>query len=444
MKLFGTDGIRGTAGVAPLDHATVARVGAALVRARGAGGRAMRVLVGRDTRESGVWIEQELARGLASEGAEVTSAGVVPTPAVAYLTRHGRFDAGIVISASHNPFEDNGIKVFGPTGEKLGEATERDVERIVHDQSWQVDPGTEPRFSMQELSGAYLEHARQILADAGPLTGSLIVLDCANGATAALAPPFFRSLGFTIEAIGVSPDGRNINLACGSTHLDALRARVRVTSARLGIAFDGDGDRALFVDHAGKVVDGDAVLLMAADQLKREGRLPGEAVVATVMSNIGLEIALRERGIALDRCQVGDKYVMEEMQRRGIVLGGEQSGHVIFADHLMTGDGIGTALQVLRIMGMTGQDLAELAAALVTYPQILVNVRVRERVDYMQVPAIARAIAAVEQRVDGQGRVLIRYSGTEPLLRIMIEGKDQGEIAAWAGEIADAVRTHLA
>ena len=444
MKLFGTDGIRSRAGTAPLDPQTVARVGAALPRACGPTGRPRRVLVARDTRESGVWIERELARGLASQGAEVVSAGVLPTPAVAYLTPFGRYDAGIVISASHNPFEDNGIKIFGAPGEKLGEATERDIERLVHDQSWQVDAAAEPRFMGEDLSAPYLEHARLIFADAGRLGGALLVIDCANGATAGLAPAFFRSLGFRVDAIGVGPDGRNINLHCGSTHLDAIRARVVETGARLGVAFDGDGDRALFIDHRGQVVDGDAVLLMAADQLKLEGRLPGDAIVATVMSNIGLEIALRERGIAMDRCQVGDKYVMEEMQRRGIALGGEQSGHIIFAGHLMTGDGIGTALQVLRIMDATGRELADLAAALVTYPQILVNVRVRERADYSKVPAIAEAIARVEQRVNGQGRVLIRYSGTEPLLRIMIEGRHQDEIAAWAGEIADAVRANMA
>jgi phosphoglucosamine mutase len=443
MKLFGTDGIRGKAGVAPLDPHTVARVGAALVRACGPAGRSMRVLVARDTRESGTWIERELARGLTAEGAEVVSAGVLPTPAVAYLTPFARFDAGIVISASHNPFEDNGIKVFGAPGEKLGESTERDIERIVHDGSWRVDEATEPRVEHADLSAPYLDHARRILGDAGPLGGSLVVLDCANGATAGVAPAFFRSLGFRVDTIGVDPDGRNINLHCGSTHLDPLRARVVESGARLGIAFDGDGDRALFVDHQGTIVDGDAVLLMAADQLKQEGRLPGDAVVATVMSNIGLEIALRERGIRMLRCQVGDKYVMEAMQRHGIALGGEQSGHIIFADHLMTGDGLGTALQVLRIMDATGRDLSELAAALVTYPQILVNVRVRERSDYGRVPSVASAIARVEERVAGQGRVLIRYSGTEPLLRIMIEGRDQGEIATWAGEIADAVREHL-
>jgi phosphoglucosamine mutase len=443
MKLFGTDGIRGTAGVAPLDHATVARVGAALVRVRGTAGKPMRVLVGRDTRESGAWIEQELARGLASEGAELVSAGVLPTPAIAYLTPRLRFDAGIVISASHNPFEDNGIKVFGPTGEKLNEVSERAIEAAVHDRAWQVDAAVQPRLAVEDLSATYLDHARRILGDAGPLAGSLLALDCANGATAALAPAFFGSLGFRVTAIGVDPDGRNINLNCGSTHLGAIRAHVVESGARLGIAFDGDGDRALFVGSRGQVVDGDAVLLMAADQLKHESRLPGAAIVATVMSNIGLEIALRERGIALARCQVGDKYVMEEMQRRGLVLGGEQSGHIIFADHLMTGDGIGTALQVLRIMNAAGKDLSQLAEALVTYPQVLVNVRVRERADYLKVPAIAEAITRVEQRVDGQGRVLIRYSGTEPLLRIMIEGKHQDEIAAWAEEIAATVRSGL-
>jgi phosphoglucosamine mutase len=419
-------------------------VGASLVRATGAIGRPLRVLVGRDTRESGPWIERALAVGLVGEGATVVSAGVLPTPAVAYLTPLLGFDAGIVISASHNPFEDNGIKVFGPTGEKLSEATERAIEAIVNDSSSRVEDRVEPRIAQDDLSGRYLAHARRIIGDAGPLAGSRLVLDCAHGATAPLAPAFFKSLGFLVDAIGIDPDGRNINRQCGSTHLDALHARVVGSGARLGIAFDGDGDRALFVDAAGRIVDGDAVLLMAADQLEREGRLPGPAIVATVMSNIGLEIALRERGIELVRCQVGDKFVMEEMQRRDLALGGEQSGHIIFADYLMTGDGIGTALQVLRIMNATGKDLAELAAALVTYPQILVNVRVRERADYMKVPAIADAIARVEQRVDGQGRVLIRYSGTEPLLRIMIEGRHQDEIATWAEEIAAAVRSGLA
>lgn len=442
MKLFGTDGIRGKAGVAPLEPATVARVGAALVRSLMDGALPHRFVIGRDTRESGEWIEQELARGLTSGGATVVSAGIVPTPAIAYLARTEGFDAGLVISASHNPYEDNGIKVFGGSGVKLTEALEASVETIVADRSWSVGaaPGVIDR---QDLSGPYLAHLEQILDHAGPLAGSPIVVDCANGATAAMAPAFLSSLGFDVRPIGVSPDGRNINLDCGSTYLAGLAREVVTSGARLGIAFDGDGDRALFVDAAGTVVDGDAVLLIAALHLKQEGKLPGDAVVATVMSNIGLELALRDRGISLIRTSVGDKYVMEEMVKRGSALGGEQSGHIIFADHLFTGDGLATALNVLRIMAQSGRELADLAGQLVTFPQVLVNVRVKQRSDYLQVPAIAAAIQRVDEALAGHGRLLIRYSGTEPLLRIMLEGKNQVEIRGWADEIAAAVKEQL-
>jgi phosphoglucosamine mutase len=453
MKLFGTDGIRGKAGTAPLQPKTVARVGAAIVKAMSAfaqgasAGQApdhqLRFVIGRDTRESGTWIEDELARGLTSEGATVVSAGVVPTPEVAYLARTEGFDAGIVISASHNPYEDNGIKVFGGSGTKLTEQLEVSVERLVADSSWSV-PDTPGRIERRDLSAHYVEHLELIMKTAGTLAGSHIVIDCANGATAGIAPPLFKALGFQVEAIGVSPDGRNINLNCGSTHLDKLSAAVVTRKARLGVAFDGDGDRALFVDHDGRVVDGDAILLMAAIHLKEQGRLPGHAIVATVMSNIGLEIALRNRGIDMVRTAVGDKYVMEEMIKRGLALGGEQSGHIIFSEHLFTGDGLATALSVLRIMADTGKELEELAGALVTYPQVLVNVRVREKADYMQVPAIADTVKRVEQGLAGNGRLLVRYSGTEPLLRIMLEGKDDAEIKGWANEIAGVVKEHLA
>jgi phosphoglucosamine mutase len=270
------------------------------------------------------------------------------------------------------------------------------------------------------------------------------VVDCANGATAAIAPAFLTSLGFDVHAIGVHPNGRNINLDCGSTHLDGLSREVVESQAQLGIAFDGDGDRALFVDHRGKIVDGDAVLLMAAIHLKAEGKLTGDAVVATVMSNIGLELALRERGLALVRTAVGDKYVMEEMVKRGLPLGGEQSGHIIFSDHLFTGDGLATALNVLRIMIESGKGLAELAGALVRFPQVLVNVRLKQKSDYMAVPAIADTVRRVEDGLAGHGRLLVRYSGTEPLLRIMLEGKDRDTIRAWADEIAGVVKEHLA
>ena len=453
MKLFGTDGIRGKAGHAPLVPETVARVGAALVKAfdrdQGSGtgdqGRAHRFVIGRDTRESGTWIEEELARGLSSAGATAVSAGVVPTPAVAYLARTEGFDAGIVISASHNPYEDNGIKVFGGSGTKLTQQLEATVEGLVADPSWSVPaaPGTIDR-DRGDLCAHYVQHLLEIMRSAGSLSGARIVIDCANGATGPVAPALFRDLGFDAQAIGVTPNGRNINLDCGSTHLDGLARAVVASNARLGVAFDGDGDRALFVDHTGKVVDGDAILLMAAIYLKDRGRLPGSTVVATVMSNIGLEIALRDRGIEMVRTAVGDKYVMEEMVKRGFALGGEQSGHVIFSDHLFTGDGLATALNVLRIMADTGKELSELASALVTYPQVLVNVRVKQRTELNTVPAIAEAMRRVEQQLEGNGRLLVRYSGTEPLLRIMLEGKDDGDIRKWADEIAAVVREQLA
>ena len=445
MKLFGTDGIRGTAGEPPLDPATISRIGAALVRALQPSGatRTVRVVIGRDTRESGAWIERELTGGLVSEGATIVSAGVMPTPGVAYLTRAEGFDAGIVISASHNPYADNGIKIFSGRGEKLDSGFEARIEAFVAGDSRAPAPGpTAPKVEPHLLRD-YVEHLRQILPEAGVLSGSPVVIDCANGATTTVAPVLFRDIGFDVVVIGDAPNGRNINLNCGSTHLDVLQAAVRKRNARLGVAFDGDGDRALFVDRHGEAVDGDAVLLIAADFLLREGRLPGRAVVATVMSNIGLELALADRGIELVRAPVGDKYVMEEMQKRGLALGGEQSGHVIFADHLFTGDGMGTALQVLRIMAATGRELDELAGQLVTYPQVLINVKVRERADYMTIPAIADSIREVEQRLEGHGRLLIRYSGTEPLLRIMLEGKDGSEIRQWANEIAETVRLEL-
>ena len=443
-RLFGTDGVRGKAGVYPLDHATVRRLGAALVRALPHGTESPHLLIGRDTRESCAWIEAELAHGAGGEGAEVTSVGVVPTPAVAYITRaFEQYDAGVVISASHNPFEDNGIKVFSGRGEKFTEKVEREIEAIVADLSWDVLEGAPEEVQGAVLVDAYLEHLRAVLPDPSLFAGFKLVIDCANGATTTVAPGLFRSLGFDTIVIGDTPDGRNINLHCGSTHPEGLAEAVVASGARMGVAFDGDGDRAIFVDHRGRVVNGDAVLLMCARQLQREGRLRGDAIVATVMSNIGLELALRESNIGMVRTSVGDKYVMEEMQKRGIALGGEQSGHVIFADYLFTGDGLCTALNVLQTVASSGRTLADLADDLVNYPQVLLNVRVREKVDLATVPAIAAVMADIEQRVADHGRLLVRYSGTEPLLRVMLEGKDQDEIKAWAQEIIDVVRHEL-
>jgi phosphoglucosamine mutase len=439
--LFGTDGVRGTAGRYPLDPPTVRRLGAALVRALKVANP--KFLVGRDTRESGVWIEAELAHGASGEGASVTSVGVVPTPAVAYLTRTHGYDAGVVISASHNPFEDNGIKVFSGKGEKFTERIEREIEDIIADLSWEAHEGEPAHVPHADLVGAYLDHLRAVLRDSGMLAGFTLAIDCANGAATTVAPQLFSSLGLAIEVIGDQPDGRNINLKCGSTHPELLARTVVERGCRMGVAFDGDGDRAIFVDHTGQIVDGDAVLLMCGRQLLSEGRLKGNAIVATVMSNIGLELGLRALGIDLVRCAVGDKYVMEEMLARGLSLGGEQSGHIIFSDYLFTGDGLCTALNVLRTVALTGRTLADLASDLTTYPQVLLNVRVREKVELKSVPAVAEAIARVETRVAGQGRLLVRYSGTEPLLRVMLEGRQQDEIRGWAQEIVDVVKEHL-
>jgi phosphoglucosamine mutase len=442
-KLFGTDGVRGKAGTPPLDPPTVRRLGAALVRALPHGTQSPQFLVGRDTRESGGWIEAELAHGACGEGAAVTSAGVVPTPAVAFLTRTGSYDAGVVISASHNPYEDNGIKVFSGKGEKFTEAVERDVEAIMADGSWHAHGGEAGPVPRADLIDAYLDHLRAVFPEASTVERFPIVLDCANGATTTVAPELFNSLGFETIAIGNRPDGRNINLGCGSTHPERLAETVVERGCAMGIAFDGDGDRAIFVDEAGRVVDGDAIMLLSARYLQSQGRLRNNAIVATVMSNIGLEIALRTLGIELVRCPVGDKYVMEEMLKRDLSLGGEQSGHIIFSDYLFTGDGLCTALNVLRTVALTGRTLADLAADLTSYPQVLLNVRVREKVELLGVPAVADAIARVESRVAGQGRLLIRYSGTEPLLRVMLEGRHQNEIRDWAQEIVDVVKEHL-
>ncbi len=440
-RLFGTDGVRGVAGVAPLDRSTVRRLGGALVRVLPRGAGVPRLLIGRDTRESGDWIEAELASGATSAGAEVATVGVVPTPAVAYLTRSAGYDLGAVISASHNPFEDNGIKVFSGRGEKFTERIEREVEAIVADPSWTTREGRLTPVSCAHLVETYLDHLRAVMS--GSTAAVSLAIDCANGATAPIAPALFRGLGFETTVIGDRPDGRNINTGCGSTQPELLARTVVEQARQLGIAFDGDGDRAIFVDHRGQIVNGDAVLLLCARQLQSEHRLAGQTVVATVMSNIGLEVALHDLGIDLVRTSVGDKYVMEEMMARGASLGGEQSGHVIFSDYLFTGDGLCTALNVLRTMSLTGRSLADLAADLVNYPQVLLNVRVREKVDLESVPAVAAVIARVESQVSGQGRLLVSYSGTEPLLRVMLEGRDQDEIGRWAWEIIDAVRTHL-
>jgi phosphoglucosamine mutase len=441
-RLFGTDGVRGVAGVYPLDPPTVCRLGAALVRTLGTT-RPARLIIGRDTRESGEWIARELARGAASQGATVTDTGVMPTPGVAFLTRALDFDLGVVLSASHNPYTDNGIKVFSGKGEKFGEAQERTVETMMGDPGWRVPASDAVAMKTGSFVRPYLDHLRRLLPSAGVLEGARLAVDMANGATTATALTLFTELGLRVVPLGDRPDGRNINLACGSTHPAQLAGEVVAAGCRMGVAFDGDGDRAIFADHRGHIVDGDAVLLLLGVYYKERKRLPHDTLVATVMSNIGLEIALQRHGITLVRTPVGDKYVMDELLRGGYALGGEQSGHVILTEHLPTGDGMATALAVLRVMAETGKELSELAAGLVTFPQTLVNVRVREKRPIESVPDIQAAVARVEGALAGRGRVLVRYSGTEPLLRVMIEGEDQASVQAWAEEIAEAIRGTL-
>jgi len=442
-KLFGTDGIRGTAGVPPLDAETTARIGAAIATTLGqAAPGPVRVLVGRDTRESGPAIEAALARGIRAAGAEVASAGVLPTPAIAYLTAHLGFTGGVVISASHNPYQDNGIKVFSAAGLKLEDEEEADIERAMGAGApVPTGAGAGPLAAVDGVD-AYVAHLTAILAGAptGPVR---VVLDCANGATATVAPRLIDALGLEHRVLAGTPDGRTINRECWSTAPAGLAAAVVEGGYDLGVAFDGDGDRAIFVDAGGRVVDGDAVIYLCAKHLRSEGGLAGNGVVATVMSNIGLELALAELGVTLVRCPVGDRHVVQEMRRRGLVIGGEQSGHIVFASDLWTGDGLGTALHVLRTMAATGRSLGALAGELVTYPQLLLNLRVAEKVDLASVPPVAAVIARVEATLAGRGRLLVRYSGTEPLLRVMVEGRDRSEIDRLGAEIIDAVRTHV-
>ena len=436
--MFGTDGVRGTPGQSPLDERTITRLGGAVVRVLD--GADTTLLVARDTRESGPWIETHLARGVAAEEGVLVSVGVMPTPAAAFLVSSQAFDAAIVISASHNPFPDNGIKVLTGEGEKASPDLEARIEQLVADESWILKPSAQPSVEVRDLTDVYLTHARTVLSGVDPLLPLRVAVDCANGATSVVAPRMLQQVGFDVIALNVDPDGYNINDNCGSTHPEDLQQAVKEQGCQLGLAFDGDGDRVILVDHHGDVVDGDAVLFICARYLSQHGRLPGQAVVATVMSNIGLELSLRDAGVVMHRCPVGDRQVREAMVECGIALGGEQSGHIIFTDLLPTGDGLLTALSVIRVMSETGRHLADLRRDLEVYPQVLLNVAVRAKPDLTTEPEIADAIQEAERTLAGQGRVLVRYSGTEPLLRIMIEGTD----AATIRQLAATIATHAA
>jgi len=451
QRLFGTDGIRGLAGQFPLDDSTVAMIAKSLVLNLTRDlGRAPRILIGRDTRESGPRIEYALTQGATAAGATVRSAGVIPTPGVSYITRTTPFDAGIVVSASHNPFRDNGIKVFSPSGRKLAD----DMERVI-----EADIAASPNIGAavpvagdapDSLPGQTVEergyqdsYLRYLVTEVGRglrLDGFKIGLDCANGAASALAPQLFKRLGAQVEVISAEPNGRNINEGCGALHMQQLQDLVVAQRLDIGVAFDGDADRALFVDEDGRLVDGDATLLILAEDLKKSGLLGGNMVVATVMSNIGLEIALRERGIELARAQVGDRYVLEELMTRDAKLGGEQSGHIIFPDISLAGDGMITAIEMLRAVRSTARPIGRIASQMTRYPQILVNVRVRVKPPLETLPEVKDAIESLERNLRDRGRLLLRYSGTENLARVMIEGENEAEIADQANHLAGVIR----
>jgi phosphoglucosamine mutase len=429
------------AGVAPLDRKTAQAVGAALGGWVIESKQDRQVVIGMDTRESGPWLAAEVAGGLASRGVKVEFAGVTTTPGVAYLAKNGPFAAGVMISASHNPYRDNGIKLIGHAGYKLADEQEERLEteifRLLEEGLLEAGldlPPVELRVNAG-LDCSYMDHLAATLP--GGLDGLSLVVDCANGSASSLAPELFARLGARVHPIHCAPDGRNINLNCGSLHLEALRAAVLEQNADAGVAFDGDADRALFVSRSGKIIDGDAVLFLTALHWK----LP--TVIATVMSNLGLERALRSHRIGMVRTPVGDKYVLEEMLRRGADLGGEQSGHIIFHQYATGGDGMLTALRVFEVMRETGAGLDELTAELQVYPQRLVNVRVRERKPLEELPGVLAEIRAAEESFGDTGRVLVRFSGTEPLARVMVEGPELDRVEAFANRIAERIRAEL-
>lgn len=450
-KLFGTDGIRAKAGQFPLDAVTVFRIGASLADQFAERlGRKPSFVIGRDTRESGQSILAAFYSGATSRGAKCESAGIITTPGVAFIAGRYEFDAGVVISASHNPFADNGIKIFSPCGRKMDDETERRIEEDIFSGSYIA--GTEEEIThpagdrtkrREEFQDAYRDHLKEFFINGYDLSGVKIVLDCANGAASAYAPGLLRDLGADVIAINDEPNGRNINKDCGSLHLEDLRQKVVETSANIGIAFDGDADRALFVDEKGEVVDGDGTLWILANYLVSKGKLSNRKVVATVMSNIGLEIALGNIGVGLIRANVGDKYVLESLLETDSELGGEQSGHIIVPENGLVGDGMMTMLFVLKAMREAARTLSAMAAEFVSFPQVLVNVDVSRKTPFDEVDAIACEKALLEEELTGKGRLLLRYSGTENLARVMIEGQDEDVISHQATRLAQVIAAEL-
>lgn len=446
-KLFGTDGVRGVANLEPMTSETAMQLGraAAHLFMRRAGRH--QIVIGKDTRVSGYMLESALTSGICSMGVDVLLVGPMPTPAVAFLTRSLRADAGVMISASHNPYQDNGIKFFSNDGFKLPDDMEARIEQlIVSNEISHLRPTADAigkAFRIDDAEGRYIEFVKRSLPKDLDFQGMHLVVDCAHGAAYKVAPKVLRELGAKVEAIGVQPDGMNINAGCGAVHPELLQKAIQEHGAHIGIGLDGDADRAMFVCEKGKVIDGDYIMAALGLDLHQQGRLAKQTLVGTVMSNFGLELALSKAGIMLVRTTVGDRYLLERMLTDGYNFGGEQSGHFIFLDHNTTGDGLISALQVLSLMKRTQKPLSELAQAMTAVPQVLVNVKVSHKPKLETVPDLEEAIRAGERRMNGTGRVLVRYSGTEPLLRIMVEGERDSLIQEVADQVAQVVRTHL-
>ena len=448
MKLFGTDGIRGRTNRHPMTPENVLRIGmaAATVLRKEHHGRNA-ILIGKDTRLSGYMIESALTSGICSMGMDVTLVGPLPTPGIAFLTRTMRIDAGIVISASHNPFQDNGIKFFSHEGFKLPDPVERKIEELVADDLLErYRPKGEEvgkAFRLDDATGRYIEYIKSTLRKGTSFEGMKIVVDCANGATYKTTPWLLRELGADVVTIHNKPDGININLGCGSLHMETLQKAVREHKADIGIAHDGDGDRTLFCDEKGRIVEGDQIMGMCAAELAGDGRLKGDAVVATVMSNLGLEKFLGKHGIQLVRTKVGDRHVVEKMREGGYNLGGEQSGHIIFLDFNTTGDGPITAVQVLNLMKTRNESLSKLASRIALFPQVLMNVEVERRQDIRSLPEVEAAIGKAEVKLGDSGRVLVRASGTEPTIRVMLEGRDYKIITKLGRDISKVIKATM-
>jgi phosphoglucosamine mutase len=442
-KLFGTDGVRGVANVYPMTSEMAMQIGRAAAYIFKNGHRRHRIVIGKDTRLSGYMIESALVAGICSMGVDVLLVGPLPTPGIAYITSSMRADAGVVISASHNPFQDNGIKFFFKDGFKLPDEMELKIEELIFskkiDSLRPVATEVGKAFRIDDAIGRYVVFLKSTFPKEFDLTGMRIVLDCANGAAYKVAPAVLEELGAEVIPIGIKPNGTNINAGCGSLHPGVMSEAVKDHQADLGIALDGDADRVVFVDEFGNLVDGDQIMAICATEMIHQNRLHKNTLVATVMSNMGLDIAIRRAGGKVVKTDVGDRYVVEEMLRGGYNLGGEQSGHMIFLDHNTTGDGMLSALQLLAIIQAKGKTLSELAEVMIPLPQVLVNVRVAEKKDIMTIPEVAGLVRSIEGKLGDEGRLLIRYSGTEPLLRIMLEGADKYQITAFAKEIADLV-----